>query len=361
VTPLRRLILASTFLLVLPAVPLWAQDSSSPPPSRFHFGVFGDIDLLHSSSPPRDLLDGGELDLYSTAQISDKWSALGEVLIQHVRANEQLDARLTKHTEFDVERLYIAYRPSDVFRVEAGQIHTGLVRWNEREHQGRFLQTSIDTPAIARREEQGGAWPLHFIGLWASGRVRGPLGITYGVGLGQGRGQIRDEIQPLTDPASSPSTIVTIGIAPDMVAGLELGAGGYRGTTPSHEGTLHEFDWTLSGSYVSGRLELRTEWGRMNHTLRGTGQRFVTDGWYALASYRLRGKLRTLRPYALVDHLVLPEGEQYLADVRGLRAWSGGVRWDVSRHVALKFDFRLQRVADAAQQRLLRMQLAFSF
>lgn len=339
-----------------------AGDVQSPQtPDRFHLGGFGDLDLRHSFTSGQDAFDSAELDLYFTAQLSDNWSALGEVLAQRTRNDADVEARITKPTELDIERLYLAYSSSDLLRIEAGQVHTGLVRWNEREHRGRFLQTSIDVPAIARREEQGGAWPLHFVGFWGSGLLPGPLGLTYGLGVGEGRGKVRDEIQPLADPESTPAAVVSLGVAPDAVPGLELGVSAYRGRIPSPEGHLRELDRTVSASYVSGSLEFRSEWSRMNHTLISDGHKFTTSGSYALLSYRLKGNLQKLRPYLLLDHLSLPETERYLDKVRETKAWAAGVRWDLSSRVALKFDFRSQTIADRPDENLLRLQAAFNF
>ncbi|HVT04238.1 MAG TPA: hypothetical protein VHL58_12795, partial [Thermoanaerobaculia bacterium] len=173
-------------------------DPSPTPSEAFRLAGFGDVDARHSLSSGRYAFDAAELDLYFTSRLSDRWSALGEVLLQSVRDDADVDGRLTKKNELDLERLYLAYSRSDLFRVEAGQVHTGLIRWNEREHRGRFLQTSIDVPIMARREEQGGAWPLRFVGLWGSGRISGPLGVTYGIGAGEGRGKFRDEIFSLS-------------------------------------------------------------------------------------------------------------------------------------------------------------------
>src|SRR6266852_1798983 len=167
-------------------------------------GGFADIELHTSSGNVREGLDLVELDLYSVARFSERWSALGEGVAQRAWRQNERERRLP---EFSLERLYVEYAPNDALRIEIGQTHTGIVRWNEREHRSRFLQTPIDVPAIANRESQGGAWPLHFTGAWASGRLPGSLGLTWEVGAGAGPGLERDAI-PIFSQDRSPAGFV---------------------------------------------------------------------------------------------------------------------------------------------------------
>src|SRR5205085_12397242 len=164
------------------------------PDSAIQYGVFADVVFADSSRTGREL-QTGEADFYASKRFSDRWSVFGEIFAKH--GSDSLGEEATG-ADLNVERVYVAYDPSDVFRIEAGQIHTGIIQWNEREHRGRFLQTSIDVPTIANREEQGGAWPLHYVGLWAHGRLPGSLGLQYGAGLGETRGSKLGEIQPPT-------------------------------------------------------------------------------------------------------------------------------------------------------------------
>jgi hypothetical protein len=300
--------------------------------------------------------DTGELDLYGSDQLSDRWSILGEVLLQHSRRSPGADPP-PKDFELDAERLYAAYQRSDRLRVEIGQVHTGLIAWNEREHRSRFLQTPIDVPSIARGEEQGGAWPLHFIGVWASGRLPGRAGLTYGAGSGVARGRLRDEISSVIEDIQRPAALLSLRASPDAVSGLEAGAAIYSGDIPARDGRMREVDTTLSTSYVRGGLELRSEWAEMHHRRIADDRRFITRGWYALASARPRGRWKVLRPYLLFDHLEVAPGESYLNELHDQRAWAAGVRWDVERRLAVKTDLRRQR----AGERELRIQLAFSF
>src|ERR1700686_338675 len=197
-----------------------AQTSTSP---SFHLGGFTDATVSRTIDTHRNDFSFAELDLYANAQLSDSWSALGEGLMQHVGRGS--DADVGRYgLEVELERLYAAYSRSDSLRVELGRVYTGIIDWNERENRGRFLQTPIDVPAIARRQEQGGAWPLHFLGGWASGRIAGAAGLRYGVGIGQGRGRTIDDVSLFARGDVSPAGLLSFSIEPDRFPGLRLRA-----------------------------------------------------------------------------------------------------------------------------------------
>lgn len=332
-----------------------AQDQ---PPPALHLSGFADSIVSRSLHSDTTDLDFGELDPYATVRFSDSWTALCEVLVQRVERGSDADESRHRAIELDLERLFVAYAPSDAFRLEAGALSSGLLAWNEREERPRFLQTSIDMPAIARRQEQGGAWPLHFLGAWASGRVGGSAGLSYGLGVGRGRARTRDDIGPISG-AGSAAGLISLAIAPEGLDGWEAGAAAFLDQIPAREGTYNEMDVSVSSSFVRGPIEIRTEWSRMDHRL--AGRAHVTQGWYALASSRMPGAFRKFRPYALLDHLDVAGDEPYLAGVRSQRAWAVGTRWDATPALALKLDFRSQRARSPERERLVRLELAVAF
>lgn len=345
-------------MLLVAAAALSASAQEAPPP-RFHFGGFGSVVYGYSSHSDATFLDEAETDLFASERLTDNWSVFAEGFLQHVQDGH--DVRSKKHVQIDLERLYAAYNPSDRLRVEIGQIHTGVVRWTAREHLGRFLQTPIDVPSIANREEQDGAWPLYFAGVWASGRIPGSLGVQYGAGVGEARGAERDELQPILDPESSASGLLTLSIAPDALTGLEAGASIYRGRIPAHEGAMREVDSTFFASFVRDGIELRGEWAMMHHHRMVDAARFTSRGWYLLASARPRGRWRAFRPYVMIDHLDMASGEAYFSDVHDQNSRAAGVRWDLSKSVAVKGEVRSHLVPSGGRDHEFRAQLVFAF
>jgi hypothetical protein len=336
-------------------------DDAPPPPVHFpafRAGAFADVIYTHPTSRSGKDRETGEVDLYASSQFNVDWSALGEVLVRHSGRVENLRA---SDFEINLERLYAAYNPSDRLRIEVGQVHTGIIQWNEREHRSRFLQTPIDVPAVAQRESQRGAWPLHFDGAWASGRVPGSLGVEYGVGLGAARGAERDNIQPIFRHGISPAALLRLSFAPDALTGFEAGSAGYIGRIRAPGQTMRELDATVFSSFVRGGIELRGEWARMAHAEVLGKAEYITRGWYLLGSYRPRGLLKPLRPYLLIDHLTVARGEQFLVDVHDQNAWSAGVRWDVASKMAVKSEFRSQLFQSPRHRHSIRIELALAF
>jgi hypothetical protein len=324
----------------------------------FRAGAFGDIIYSHPTDRAAKDRENGEVDLYASSQFNSDWSALGEVLVRHSGTIENLGV---SRFEVNLERLYAAYSPTDRIRVEVGQIHTGIIQWNEREHRSRFLQTPIDVPAIAQRESQRGAWPLHFDGGWAAGRVPGALGVEYGVGIGAARGSERDNIQPIFRHGISPAGLFRLSFAPDALTGFEVGSAGYVGRIRAPGQTFRELDITAFSSFVRGGVELRGEWAKMTHDQVLGPAEYITRGWYLLGSYRPRGRWKPLRPYVMLDHLTVARGEQYLSAVNDQDAWSAGLRWDVASKFAVKSEFRSQLFQSPQHRHFIRIELAFAF
>jgi hypothetical protein len=164
-------------------------------------------------------------------------------------------------------------------------------------------------------------------------------------------------VQPVIGETRQPAALLSVRAAPDIAGGLEIGLSAYSGTIPARDGRLRELDTTLSASYVRNAIEIRSEWAQMRHDRAAGDRRFLTRGWYALASYRSR----TLRPFVLHDRLDIARGETYLREVRDQDAWAAGVRWDVAARLAIKADVRSQLSAHRRRERVVRAQFAFSF
>lgn len=346
----RPIFILLPFLLL--AATAHAQDLPAPRP--FHIGGFADVELHTTSDNEREGLDLAEIDVFSTYQLSNAWSALAEAFV--LRSWRKSDEKF----DVDFERIYVEYSTSDALRIEIGETQTGIIRWNEREHRNRFLETPIDLPAIARRPEDDGAWPLRFTGIFASGRLPGSLGVSWGAGAGAGPGRVRDST-PLTSEGRSPAALLSLSMAPDTMPGLELAAAAYVGSVRLEPGHIRERDTTLSISYVASGNELRAEWARMNHHLSGVASPFRTTGYYALFSKRLNGRAERFRPYLLIDRLTIAPGETYLADATDENAWATGIRCDVTQRFSVKGEFRSQRTISGDRETVFGVQLGLSF
>jgi len=257
----------------------------------------------------------GPFDLYVTGRLSEHWSALGELVF------ENDDNELAT----DLERFLVGWQKSDRLRLRAGREHNPIVRWNTALHHGLYMQTPIERPSIARFEDDGGPWPVHFVGLLADGTA-GRTGIRYGAGVGNGRGAIPDEVQVTFDRNGAKALVGWVGWSPPAVVGLELDLTGYADRIPAASGELRERDWTASASYVGGRWELRGEYARIDHRPTDGAARFRTSGWYALAACEL--PRTAVKPYAMLDHMTVAADDPFLAGIPDREGWVLGLRWD---------------------------------
>jgi hypothetical protein len=316
---------------------------------NFHLGVFGNVDFI--AIPPESGRTGfrnGALDLFATSQVSERFSGLVELVF------ETLDGSLVT----DLERYQISFDHSDMLRLTAGRVHNPLVRWNVTQHHGTFLQTPIDKPGMTEWEDVPGLWPVHFVGVIASGRFNNALGLSYTAGVGNGRGSILDEIQTADDRNDHKALLGGVGISPPSVVGLDLSVTAYLDRIPAESGEIDETDFTISGSYVARGYELRSEWSRMSHET--AAQTFKTTGWYVLLSRHLPGSLENVRPYVMIDRLDVDESFEFLEGAVDQSNWIIGARYDVDASIALKADYRSQKFGTTEREGLLRFQLSFS-
>jgi hypothetical protein len=310
---------------------------------------FADVDVTSRSE------DGGHagfsigpFDLYITSRLSEHWSAIGELVF------ENGDNALAT----DLERILIGWQASDLLRLRLGREHNPIVRWNTALHHGNYMQTPIERPSMARFEDDGGPWPVHFVGLLADGRA-GSIGLQYGAAVGNGRGAIPDEVQVTFDRNGKKAFVGWLGLAPPGLVGLEISLTGYADRLPAETGELRERAWTLSGCYVSGPWELRSEYGQIHHSATDDGPSHQTDGWYALGGYRLYQG--TVKPYLIFDHMNVSEADPFFVGIPDREGWVVGVRWDPDSRAALKAEYTLQRVGEGERTSIVRAQLAVAF
>src|SRR2546423_586761 len=120
----------------------------------------------------------GQLDLFMTSRLSEKFNVLGELIVEANERNE---------FTFEIHRLLLQYAPNDYFHLGAGRYHTGIGYYNTAYHHGLWFQTAATRPFIFAFEGKGGILPLHNVGLTATGRVPGaPFGLHYVAEVGNG-------------------------------------------------------------------------------------------------------------------------------------------------------------------------------
>lgn len=320
--------------------------------SAVELSLFGNVDFVAAGEAGDGSgFESGALDLFFTSQLGPRWSALVELVLETGEDDEVV---------VDPERFRIAYDHSDLLRLEFGRMHNSLVRWNVEQHHGVYLQTSVSKPLLTEWEDDHGLWPVHVVGARISGTAHRAAGLHYEVTVANGRGETLDDIQVGGDANDDKAMVVSLGVAPPSWRGLRLTATGYFDDVPAPT-LLSEDAYALALSYVEHGVEVRSEWSRIDHRSKATGERYRTTGAYALLSYRLPRLAVELRPYILHERLDVAEDDPYFAGAEDVEAISVGLRWDARPGVAVKAELRSEEVGAADRDENVRLQIAVGF
>jgi hypothetical protein len=165
----------------------------------------------------------GQLDLFLTSRLSDKFSVLGELIIEAAPDNS---------FSFEIHRLLLRYTPNDYFNFSAGRYHTAIGYYNTAYHHGSWFQTAANRPFIYAFESKGGILPLHNVGLSITGRIpSAPFGLRYVAELGNGRASrspLDRTVQTSTDENNGKAFNLGIFARPKTLPGFQTGFSFYR-------------------------------------------------------------------------------------------------------------------------------------
>jgi hypothetical protein len=135
---------------------------------------FGDVtfhgDNYHPAGLPGDktAFTLGQLNLFVTSDISDKFKFLGEIVFEAGPDNIYGVTRGTANTfGVDVERYLLTYSRNEYFNLSAGRYHTAIGYYNTAFHHSTWLQTTTGRPLLFAFEDQGGILPIHNVGVEA--------------------------------------------------------------------------------------------------------------------------------------------------------------------------------------------------
>jgi hypothetical protein len=337
-----------------------AQPDTSPQPdyaSRFNFRGYADADFQRDVDGYTKKFEQGEIDLFATERLSSHFTALLEL------AFETDSEQLADDVEVNVERMLLQYRGNDFFNVDIGSYRTALGYYSTAYLRGAWLQTAISRPKMFTFENQGGFLPLHAVGVSVNGRIpSGDLNLYYVAEAGSSRNYGTTAGLGL-DYSFNGATNLAVYSQPRGVPGLEIGFSTYHGQFSPLAGIeLERAVWMVHFVYVSGRVELLNEGLLIGMQDRSFGSA-TGLGFYSQIAYRIAS---SWKPYARVEYLnvygtgviATPIGRSY---VPWKTVYSGGVRYDLTESVALKFE--LGRETDYMRPGYITAatQLAFTF
>ena len=294
----------------------------------------------------------GQVNLFVTSDVSDKFKFLSEVVFEAGSDNV---------FGVDIERMLLSYSFSDYLNVSVGRYHTAIGYYNTAYHHSTWFQTATGRPFLFAFEDQGGILPIHNVGASITGKVpSGRLGLHYVAEIGNGRAYRTSEpVQNTVDENTHKAVNLGIFARPEAIRGLQVGFSAYRDLlTPAAPLAIDQTILAAHAVYTSLDFEWLNEALLIRNAPRGTSRVFNTPGFYSQISRRFR----SYRPYFRYQYVNAPVSDPILSTTAGLQHGpSFGLRYDISEFVAVKvqYDYTLLR-GDRAFQTVA-LQTGFTF
>lgn len=326
---------------------------------------FGDVNL-HGDTRHGDTtaFSLGQLNMFVTSDISDKFKFLGEIVFEGGPDNIFGVTRGEANTvSVDVERYLLQYSYNDYLNISAGRYHTAIGYYNTAYHHGTWFQTTTGRPLLFQFEDRGGILPIHTVGVSVSGLVpSGALGLHYVAEVGNGRASRspldQEPVQNEVDDQNRKAFNLALFSRPDAIRGLQAGFSVYRDVlAPLNSPRIGETILAAHAVYIVPKFEWLNEALVVRHAVFGSPRVIETPGFYS----QISKQFGAYRPYFRYEYVNAPDNEPVFPDV-GLRSGpSFGLRYDASEAVALKLQYdhtflRRQPAVDS-----LGLQVGFTF
>lgn len=305
------------------------------------FQIFGDVGASYENpAPPGEAHTSaflGSVDFFVNMRLGDQWRVLSETVIES-KSNDQIST--------SQERLWGAWVPADWFYAKFGTEHSGISRWNQLYHHGRWLETSIRRPLLASFEGSQGVLPLHRTGLTLGGTAHTDVGrFEYFGTVSNGRGELPSDKQRNADVDEQKAIDLGLAFEPFGESDWRFGVAVTKDTIPPDPASADPARARSIGEWIyTGHVEWRNgsfyglgEVALIDHEVKATSEDFSGNVSYVQAEYRFGD----WTPYARFDHRNMDEGDPFYSPLgRDLDVWYGtlGLRWDVGTNVAIKLE-----------------------
>jgi hypothetical protein len=326
---------------------------------------FGDVNF-HGSNRTSDTnsFAVGQLNLFVTSDISEKFKFLGEIVFESGPDNFY-NVPEGRRNEFgvDVERYLVQYSYNDYFSLAAGRYHTAIGFYNTAYHHSTWFQTTTGRPLLFEFEDSGGILPIHNVGLSASGRIpSGSLGLHYVAEIGNGRASrqpLGDEpVQNVVDENNYKAVNLALFARPESIRGLQVGFSGYHDKLmPFGAPRIDETILAAHAVYMVPKFEWLNEVVLLRHAPEGTSQVFNTPGFYT----QIAKRFGSYQPYFRYQYINASDHEPVFPDVGRMDGPSIGLRYDASESVALKMQYDYNLARHQQNYSGLNLQVGFTF
>jgi hypothetical protein len=328
------------------------HDEMSGGTPRLQIQGFADVNFRASDQKgATNAFAVGQLDLFLTSRLSEKFSVLSELIIE---------ADATNEFSFEIHRLLLRYAHNDYFNFSAGRFHSAIGYYNTAYHHGSWFQTAANRPFIFAFEGKGGILPLHNVGLSITGRIpSAPLGLRYVAEIGNGRASrspLDRAVQTSIDENNGKAFNLGIFARPKGLPGFQTGLSIYRDNlTPNGSPKVGQTIMAAHVVYQNRLYEMLNELVLVRNSR--NSRVFHTPGFYTQFSRRFGNA----RPYLRYQYVNAPSDDPIFPDVGRRNGPSLGLRYDLSDFVAFKaqYDRTLRRRLNSLNELIL--QLAFTF
>ncbi|HKU26552.1 MAG TPA: hypothetical protein VJQ54_13840 [Candidatus Sulfotelmatobacter sp.] len=331
---------------------------------------FGDVTLhgdnYHPAGQPGDktAFSLGQLNLFVTSDISDRFRFLSEVVFEAGPDNIYGQNTGTANTfGVDVERYLLQYSYNDYLNISAGRYHTAIGYYNTAYHHSTWLQTTTDRPLMFQFEDRGGILPIHNVGVEAFGKIpSGALGLHYIAEVGNGRSSraplAQEPVQNEVDEQTHKAVNFEVFARPVKLPGLQLGFSAYRDLlVPLGQPTVGETILATHAIYSTPAVEWLNELLVVRHNVSGTSHVFQTPAFYS----QISKAFGQYRPYFRYQYINASPAEPIFPDVALRAGPSAGIRYDATESVALKFQYDYLSLRNQRAVQGLEAQLGFTF
>lgn len=326
---------------------------------------FGDTSL-HGDTKKGDTTSFslGQLDLFVTSDVSEKFSFLSEIVFEAGPDNIYGNQEGAVNTfGVDIERYLLQYSANDYFNLSVGRGHTAIGYYNNAYHHSTWLQTSTDRPFLFEFEDRGGILPVHTVGASAKGAVpSGRLGLHYIAEIGNGRASRtpldQEPVQNVLDDQNHKAFNLAFFARPEALRGFQAGFSLYHDLlAPAHEPKIGETIASAHAVLIRPKFEWLNEALLDRHAPVTGSKVFNTPGFYS----QISRQLGAYRPYFRYEYLNASNNEPIFPDVRLRHGPVMGLRYDASESVALKFQYNYTFMRDQPGVTALTTQVGFTF
>jgi hypothetical protein len=326
---------------------------------------FGDINF-HGDTAKGDTTSFtlGQLNLFVTSDISEKYKFLGEIVFEGGPDNIYGQTRGEANAfSVDVERMLLQYSYNDYFNISAGRYHTAIGYYNTAYHHSTWFQTATGRPFLFQFEDRGGILPVHTVGASVSGLIpSGTLGLHYVAEVGNGRASrspfTEEPVQNVVDDQNHKAFNLAFYARPEAIRGLQAGFSVYRDVlAPVEAPRVGETILAAHVVYIRPKFEWLNEALVIRHAPFGLAHVYETPGFYT----QISKQFGAYRPYFRYQYVNGSDHEPIFPDVGRREGPSAGLRFDASESVALKLQYDYTAIRNQQAINSLALQLGFTF